>query len=630
MRFKDFYIFLEAIRLKDAKNKRLSRKSGGAYHIDVLKDVFGNKDRLVYDLDLSENDFETANPLVAKINRLLELNYPGFKIKTLEEYKKGIIFSLKDTEKKQGRKIGKLLQAVNDGESIRLLDAFKKDPSRLAKDDMYKVVISRHPYDIAGMSTDRNWRSCMTLDVTNVVYNEPERRNTVGVNKRYVPHDISEGSIVAYLVSSSDVTKGGKVEIRRPLSRILMKPFENVENSRDIAYSLGKTYGAGIEKFSDFVREWLLNNVNKNTKGKKYFLNRNLYPDNDKAVNFTITDRNRDMGSRIFFEELNYWHDNSKSEENFEFLTLYNDRTDSEIKISFNIPKNVPLDDFLYSRGEKKPKYINDILNLETLPDIDNFHTIETFGANRKIVIQYQLRGDATTYEDDKGDEILLDDWDVEEQWSDVFKSNNIRNINYLDANKSILEILSSFSNVKDSLLEEEKKELISKMNDKFDENSTSTSPNLKAEIKKIDDGLNEYLANKKYFDSLANISFEDLVELSKTDDYKGRIRQVHTYMRDYMNMLGRLSHFSGILRSEYPLLGNDVKTMWTEFLNNRFPVRQNIIKDRRMGREITAFMANLRDYSDAHGKEDYQYLRSVLDDQETAFNGATYALDVA
>jgi hypothetical protein len=622
--FKDYYIFREAIRLKDVKKKNLSRKYGGAYSINSLKDVFGKKDRLVYNLDLNEKDFETANPLVSKINRLLNINFPGFKIKDAEEYKKGVVYNENDKEKKQPRKIGRLLQSVNDGESERLLDAFKKDPFRLAKDNSYKVVISRHPYDIAGMSTDRNWRSCMTLNVPNVVYNEPERRNIEGINKRYVDQDINEGSIVAYLVSNNDVTKGGKVEIRRPLARILMKPHYNKNNKSDIAYSIGRIYGAGVKKFSDFIREWLLDNVNKNTKGKTYILNKNLYPDGDEAVNFVSVKANEEMGERIFFEELNYRNDNSKSQQYFEFLSLYNSRTDSEVKISFIIPENIPLEEFGYFGRANLPQYINNILDLKTLPNRNNFQSIETFIAQRKIVIEYRFHGNSLTYEDEKGNDYPVDEYDAEELWSDTFKYDGVRDVNYLSAKRSILQILNSFD--KEAVLKSETEELNAKMAEVFDENATSVSPNLKSAIKEIDNKWNEYLNDKKYFESLYGISFENLVNVSKTDEYKRHIRSVHSYMRKYIELAGRLRFFSDTVGDKYPVLGTNARKLWNEFLDARLPVRTNKLND-RLNKNTVEFFRELQQYSQSHTPEEYEYLKTVLEDLDTAFDGKTYGL---
>ena len=626
--FKNFFLFKEAIRLKDVKKKMLFKNRGGAYKIDSLKEVFGNKDRIFYPLKLSGYEVGNYNPLIFKINDLFEKHYNNdFIIKNEEDYKKGIVYSKSDFEKKQPRKIGRLLNSINSEESKSLLDAFKKDPSRSAKDDEYFVVFSRHPYDIAGMSTDRNWRSCMTLEVPNVVYKDENRKNRAGINKRYVENDIKEGSIVAYLVSSSEMNSKGKIEIRRPLSRILLKPFKNVDNKNEIVYSLGRMYGANISKFSNFVKEWLIKNINKNTSGKKYTLKGDLYPDGDITVNFEESNRNDSMGNRIFFEVLNSRIDNSKYENFFEILTLYNDRTDSELKITFEIPKEIPLDDFYYERGGY-PNYIKEILNLKTLPDKGIIQSVQSFLNSRSIVIEYRFSGNSLTWEDEKGNEIPLDEYDAEEMFSDTFIGDgSVNRIDYKNARKSILEILKKFDI--NSEREIEKSKLVQYLNSIFEPDNPAISPNLKEGIKTIDNGYNDYLMDRDYFLSIDNVSLEELSEISKSEEYKSRINRVHQYMRNYINTLGRMSHLISHIEREYPILRSSAKTIWNEILNKRFPLRENVLKE--TGRKnIVEYIKKLQKYSETHSKEEYDYIKDVLEDQDTAFNGKTYSLERA
>lgn len=623
--FKDFFIFKEAIRLKDVKSKGLFRKRGGAYKVDSLKEIFGNKDRLFYDLELTDNEVGNYNPLIEKINGLLAKYHSGYRIRNEKEYKSGIIYSDKDFEKKQGRKIGRLLGSIKTSESESLLDSFKKDPSRLTKQNNYKVVISRHPYDIAGMSTDRNWRSCMTLGIPNVIYKDDKNKNTDGINKRYVATDIREGSIIAYLVSSSDVNKNGKIEIRRPLSRILMKPFNNIKDSNDIVYSLGKIYGAGVSKFSDFVKNWLEVNVNKNTDGKSYIMKGDLYSDGDTFVNFKAVNRNKSMGNRIFFEELNYKIDNSKYENFFEIINLFENRTDTEIKVTFQIPTDIPLDDFYYEKRGGYPKYIADILDLKTLPDSSSMQSIQSFLNTSTLVIEYRTSGNYLSYEDEKGNLVPLDDFDAEEQWSYTFQHENIRNVDYKSAKDQISKILKTID-IK-SLQEEEKNKLINYFNNAFVENNPAMSPNLKESIKIIDSGYNDYIKNKNYMLSLSDISFEQLSEISKTEEYKKAIREVYSYMKNYNNLLGRISHLVFNLGDKFPLLKNATE-IWNSLRDNRFPVGKNKIPD-RFGEKIVPFVNRLHEYKKSHTPAENDYLKKVLDDQDSAFKGQ-YFLEVA
>jgi hypothetical protein len=621
--FKNFFIFKEAIRLKDVKNKKLFRKKGGAYKVDSLKEIFGKKDRLFYDLELTDNEVGNYNPLITQINELLDKYHNGYRIRNEKEYKSGIIYSASDFEKKQGRKIGRLLSSIKTSESESLLDSFKKDPSRFTKQNNYKVVISRHPYDIAGMSTDRNWRSCMTLGIPNVIYKD--NKNKDGINKKYVETDIREGSIIAYLVSSSDVNKNGKIEIHRPLSRILMKPFNNIKDSSDIVYSLGRTYGVGVSKFSDFVKNWLEVNVNKNTSGKSYIMKGDLYADNDTHVNFKVVNRNKSMGNRIFFEELNYKIDNSKYENFFEIINLFENRTNTEIKITFQIPKDVPLDDFYYQNRGSYPKYINDILDLKTLPNGSSMQSVESFLNDHTLVIEYRTSGSHLYYEDEKANNVPLDDDEAYEQWSYTFRDENIRNVDYKSAKDEILKILKNID-IK-SLKEEEEIKLINYFNTVFTENNPGLSPNLKQLIKIIDSEYNNYIKNKNYMLSLSDISFEQLSEISKTEEYKKIIKEVYSYMKNYNNLLEKINHLEFMLSDKFPLLKNATK-IWNDLIDNRFPVRKNKIPI-RLGENIITFVNRLREYNQTHTPEEKDYLQKVLDDQDSACKGRYY-LEVA
>ena len=120
-------------------------------------------------------------------------------------------------------------------------------------------------------------------------YTDNEFPEDEGRNSEYVSEDIKAGTIVAYLISSDDVHANGKVAIRRPLSRILMKPFTSDEDPTNVAYSIGKIYGANSKPFTDFIKNWLTKTVNTDTADKAYVKNVNLYDDQDKPVNFEIT-----------------------------------------------------------------------------------------------------------------------------------------------------------------------------------------------------------------------------------------------------------------------------------------------------------------------------------------------------
>ncbi|QZE58750.1 hypothetical protein pEaSNUABM28_00193 [Erwinia phage pEa_SNUABM_28] len=101
-------------------------------------------------------------------------------------------------------KIGKYLAKLPE-----LKKMFDSDPKRKslvnATRNHQLICISMHPYDIAGMSTDRGWVSCMNLKT--------------GSNKKYIKQDIANGTLIAYLIDHQDKN------INKPIGRCLAKPF---------------------------------------------------------------------------------------------------------------------------------------------------------------------------------------------------------------------------------------------------------------------------------------------------------------------------------------------------------------------------------------------------------------------
>lgn len=101
-------------------------------------------------------------------------------------------------------KIGRVL-----AKNPALKKMFDSDPNRKSMVNATRnhqlICISMHPYDIAGMSTDRGWVSCMNLKT--------------GSNKRFVKQDIAGGTLIAYLIDPSDKN------INKPIGRCLAKPY---------------------------------------------------------------------------------------------------------------------------------------------------------------------------------------------------------------------------------------------------------------------------------------------------------------------------------------------------------------------------------------------------------------------
>lgn len=317
----DHYIVSEAISLKNAKKKFLSKKYSGAYN-DRLNEIFGDKNRLISRITIDYSNMDS--PLMKKIDSLLY--HQNYSIDGMLNYINGVAFKVNDKtmslDKKNPVKIGKLLQKYEpdgeieitdrkDGEKTTkrvvgkpLLHEFKNDPMRSSNGE-FLLVISRHPYDIAGASTDRSWTSCMDLGLPRINY--PKTKQNSGINRKYIPRDIEEGTLVAYVVTMDELYEGPKgeekVKLQKPLSRILMKPHKSDVGS---VYTVGTMYGSQYPEFYQKVKEWVSKNLNNKLKGKeKVYKNPKLYNDGDVPVDFQFNTGN-EVADRVVNDLLEY------------------------------------------------------------------------------------------------------------------------------------------------------------------------------------------------------------------------------------------------------------------------------------------------------------------------------------
>jgi len=135
-------------------------------------------------------------------------------------------------------KIGK---ALGKTQGDHLLNKFTGDPIRQQKEAKsdYHVVISRHPHDVAGMtSKGHSWEqsSCMNFKS--------------GMNKHYLPAEVEQGTHVAYFAHKDDI------DLERPLARIALKPFIGINSGHRILRPETRTYGDASGTFKTAVHNW--------------------------------------------------------------------------------------------------------------------------------------------------------------------------------------------------------------------------------------------------------------------------------------------------------------------------------------------------------------------------------------
>ena len=177
------------------------------------------------------------------------------------DYKSGL------AKDKYGRetKIGKVLEKTNAPDELK--KTFASDPNRATstKQSNLKVVISKHPHDVAGMSTDRGWSSCMDMEG--------------GCNRHYLSNDIKHGTHVAYLVNKDDN------EIKNPIARIAMKPFVS-DSGHTVIRPEESQYGTSDSAFHATVHDFAEKNYPM--KDAAYSKHEALYNDSGKSTLLNI------------------------------------------------------------------------------------------------------------------------------------------------------------------------------------------------------------------------------------------------------------------------------------------------------------------------------------------------------
>jgi len=219
-----FQQLVEALDLTTAK--KYTRMAKGSYE-KLYPEIFGTgpkNHRVYFDMEVDEAELENlvSETREKVIEKLKEIGAEDI------QYVKG--YYKKD---KQTMKIGKAL-----ADDSKLMNAFANDVTRQTK---LKICLSKHPYDIAGMSTGRKWESCMTL--------------VSGSNCHYVKEEVKLGTLVAYLLKPKDLN------ITAPLARVLVKPFKD---KKYVVLGVSKNvYGIQVPAFRTSVEKFVYEKFNK-------------------------------------------------------------------------------------------------------------------------------------------------------------------------------------------------------------------------------------------------------------------------------------------------------------------------------------------------------------------------------
>jgi hypothetical protein len=152
---------------------------------------------------------------------------------SIKDYKQGY------AEDKHSRSIsiGKVLNKTKAPKEI--VHKFLTDPQRQAtqKEHGLHIVISRHPHDVAGCSTNQGWTSCLDMN------------DTTQGSISNLKADVKYGIHVAYLTHKDDKS------LQKPIARVRLLPFIS-HDKQHIILRPDKTYGSVNESFHKIVHKW--------------------------------------------------------------------------------------------------------------------------------------------------------------------------------------------------------------------------------------------------------------------------------------------------------------------------------------------------------------------------------------
>lgn len=266
----------KSIKLSEVrKYHKIWKECGG----DVrYSEIFNGKNRIYIDYNEVETTKKISDVQKSVTSLLKEKGY------TIKNYIEGT--ASKETNSNEF-KIGKILQRIdtvikNQFDSDATRDCVKVNKSGL------KIVISKHPLDIASMSTGRGWSSCMDI--------------RIGQNKRYVKEDIREGTLVAYLIKDTDLN------IKHPIARVLIKPYVNAKKNV-MLITENRVYGTTKKGFQESITAWL-KTVQSEERGI-YFLNEKLYKDGSymvmRGIEKPFNINSVDKENVIFYDNSSVW-----------------------------------------------------------------------------------------------------------------------------------------------------------------------------------------------------------------------------------------------------------------------------------------------------------------------------------
>jgi hypothetical protein len=250
--FKQFKMLQEALRNDQKADVNAWRKGNNEFS-DKL---FGGPDTDKETHQRRYFDFDSTAHADSPAKEAIEghLSKHGYKV---HDYKAGLAKDKHGRDVRIGKALGQTKAEPN------LVKKFAEDPVRAQKNKQnLRVLISRHPHDVAGMtSCGHSWEnsSCMNFES--------------GKNRHNLQQDLKHGTHVAYLVHADD-----QGHPQKPLARIAIKKHSD-ENQNSILVPEPSIYGDAPKGFEDQVKHILDTHHNHHQPMGAYHKNENIYDD---------------------------------------------------------------------------------------------------------------------------------------------------------------------------------------------------------------------------------------------------------------------------------------------------------------------------------------------------------------
>ena len=253
---------------------------------------------------------------------------------------------------------------------MNLLDAYNSDPMRKNSKGDHVMVISRHPHDVAGMSTNQNWRSCMNL--------------VDGAYKKHVPEDLRHGTLVAYLAHKDHE----KDDSLKPMGRVAIKRF-NGDEGHIAMVPEGRQYGNVHSTFVNAVNDFAAKNYPLRDD-QNYSKAAGLYNDDGKT---TIMNRKYDLSEGSKKAILHHIQDNinvdrevqDRAHEKGEYPDYANERSDhATLQIMKKVPGALRAHLAVHAVSEQEDDHSGRSISDEAGGEVyhDPFHAISSWANN--------------------------------------------------------------------------------------------------------------------------------------------------------------------------------------------------------------------------------------------------------